>query len=141
MDPEFVGVHPPPQMSFSKSFDQFCPLGPCIVSAKVNNAFLFRTQQLKYTQVVKNPHELFITTKINGELRQKGSTSDLIFNIPRIIEFCSQGTTLPAGSIIMTGTPGGVGYAMKPPQYLKPGDVVEMNISKIGTLMHGIAFA
>jgi 2-keto-4-pentenoate hydratase/2-oxohepta-3-ene-1,7-dioic acid hydratase in catechol pathway len=77
---------------------------------------------------------------VNGELRQNGNTSDLIFDIPTLIEFLSQGTTLKKGSLIVTGTPGGVGFAMKPPKFLRDGDVVEISIEKIGTLVHGISY-
>lgn len=65
----------------------------------------------------------------------------MIFSVPQIIAHCSQGTTLQAGSVITTGTPSGVGYRMNPPQYLKPGDRVEMTIENVGTLVHGIAYA
>lgn len=82
-----------------------------------------------------------VSTKVNGELRQEGTTSDLLHDIPTIIEFCSQGTTIPAGSVILTGTPGGVGYVMKPPRFLQPGDVIEMTVEQVGTLVHGIRFA
>ncbi|KAJ5620146.1 hypothetical protein N7510_004130 [Penicillium lagena] len=125
MDPELVGTRPPPQMSFSKSFDGFCPVGPCIVS----------------TKVIPDPHVLGISTKVNKELRQAGSTTDLIFNVAQIVEFCSQGSTIFANSIILTGTPAGVGMAMNPPRWLKPGDEVEVTVEKIGTLRHGIKYA
>lgn len=82
-----------------------------------------------------------IRTKVNGALRQDSNTSDLVHKIPRIIQFCSQGSTLQAGSIILTGSPAGVGYFMKPPVFLQPGDKVEITIGKIGTLMHGIKFS
>ncbi|KAH8703388.1 hypothetical protein BGW36DRAFT_393742 [Talaromyces proteolyticus] len=124
-DPKIWGISSPPQASFSKSFDGFCPIGPCIVSS----------------QCLKNPHDLTLTTKVNGEIRQSSSTSHFIFTIPRLIAFLSQGTTLQKGSVILTGTPAGVGSRMKPPQYLKPGDKIEITISKIGTLIHGVSFA
>jgi 2-keto-4-pentenoate hydratase/2-oxohepta-3-ene-1,7-dioic acid hydratase in catechol pathway len=77
---------------------------------------------------------------VNGELRQNSNTSHMVHNIPQIIQFCSQGTTLGAGSVILTGTPSGVGYAMKPKQWLRPGDKVEIRIEKIGTLLNQVAY-
>jgi 2-keto-4-pentenoate hydratase/2-oxohepta-3-ene-1,7-dioic acid hydratase in catechol pathway len=90
---------------------------------------------------MKDPHNLPISTKVNGEFRQDINTSDFIFNIPQIIAFCSQGTTLQAGSAILTGSPAGVGFAMKPARYLIPGDIVEITVGNVGTLVHGIKFA
>jgi 2-keto-4-pentenoate hydratase/2-oxohepta-3-ene-1,7-dioic acid hydratase in catechol pathway len=78
---------------------------------------------------------------VNNELRQSSDTSQLVFNIPQILQFCSQGSTLAAGSVILTGTPSGVGYAMNPPQFLRPGDKVEITIEKIGTLINGVEYA
>ncbi|KAH8703391.1 hypothetical protein BGW36DRAFT_288829 [Talaromyces proteolyticus] len=124
MDPDLVGTSPPPQMSFSKSFDGFCPVGPCVVSSKI----------------IRDGLDLALSTKVNGELRQKGTTSDLLFNVAQIIAFCSQGSSLFAGSILLTGTPSGVGMAMKPPRFLQDGDVVEISIEKIGTLRHSIKY-
>ncbi|KIM92924.1 hypothetical protein OIDMADRAFT_184944 [Oidiodendron maius Zn] len=123
-DPALVGVKPPPQASFSKSFDKFCPLGPCIVSATL----------------IPDPHVMSLTTKVNGKVRQSSNTSKLIFSIPQLIQFLSQGTTLQAGSILLTGTPSGVGSRMKPPQFLEPGDTVEITIGQVGTLVHGISY-
>jgi 2-keto-4-pentenoate hydratase/2-oxohepta-3-ene-1,7-dioic acid hydratase in catechol pathway len=84
---------------------------------------------------------LAISTKVNKELRQVGSTSGLIFNVTQIIEFRSQGNTLVANSIILIGTPASVGMAMNPPRWLKPGDDVEITVDKIGTLRHWIKSA
>ncbi|KIX97185.1 uncharacterized protein Z520_07299 [Fonsecaea multimorphosa CBS 102226] len=123
LDPALAGAQP--QMSFSKSFDGFLPLGPCIVSA----------------ESIKDPQSLSLLTRINGHVRQKSTTKNMIFSVPEIIQHCSQGTTLQAGSILTTGTPSGVGYRMDPPQYLQHGDRVEMTIGKIGTLVHGIVYA
>ncbi|OAP56445.1 hypothetical protein AYL99_09624 [Fonsecaea erecta] len=125
MDPDLVGTFPPPQMTYGKSFDGFCPVGPCIVSA----------------DVLKDPHTLALRTKVNGELRQQSNTSELHFKIPALIEFLSRGSTLHAGSIVLTGTPGGVGFTMKPPRYLKDGDTVEIYFDQVGTLRHGITHA
>lgn len=115
---------PIPQWSFSKSFDGFAPLGPCLVS----------------TTVLGAADNLTLTTKVNGEIRQKGETADLCFGVKRLVEFCSQGQTLRRGSLIMTGTPGGVGLFMKPPQFLKEGDVVEVEISGIGRIQNRVRF-
>ncbi|OAP55013.1 hypothetical protein AYL99_10713 [Fonsecaea erecta] len=123
-DPDLVGTWPPPQMTFAKSFDGFCPMGPCIAS----------------TKVIPNPHALPLKTYVNGELRQNGNTDDFVFNVPQLIAFLSQGNTLQAGSIILTGTCSGVGFAMKPPQHLKTGDRIEISFGPIGTLVHGIKY-
>ena len=71
---------------------------------------------------------------VNGELRQDASTTDLIFDIPSLIETCSRGITLYPGDVIATGTPAGVGMGMTPPQYLKSGDLVRIEIDGIGAI-------
>ncbi|MCL2198911.1 MAG: fumarylacetoacetate hydrolase family protein [Defluviitaleaceae bacterium] len=106
------------QWFFGKSLDGFCPIGPNIVSA----------------DEIAFPPALNIKCRVNGETRQSSNTSNLIFDIPHIISELSQGITLRPGDIIATGTPAGIGHAMTPPQYLKPGDVVECEIEKIGVL-------
>ena len=88
-----------------------------------------------------NPANLNITTKVNSQPRQSGNTGSMIFDIPTLIAFLSQGTTLEAGSIIMTGTPAGVGFMMEPPQYLTDGDIVEISIEGIGTLVNRVKHA
>lgn len=113
-----------PQFCFSKGFDKYAPLGPAIVSQKT----------------VGDAGQLRLQTRVNGEVRQDTNTNDLIFGIPEIISFISQGTTLQKGSLIMTGTPSGVGMGMNPPQYLKDGDMVEVEIEKLGTLVNTIKF-
>jgi 2-keto-4-pentenoate hydratase/2-oxohepta-3-ene-1,7-dioic acid hydratase in catechol pathway len=113
-----------PQFCFSKGFDKYAPLGPAIVSQKT----------------VGDAGQLRLQTRVNGELRQDTNTNDLIFGIPEIISFISQGTTLQKGTLIMTGTPSGVGMGMSPPVYLKDGDVVEVEIEKLGTLVNTIKF-
>ncbi|HHZ03413.1 MAG TPA: fumarylacetoacetate hydrolase family protein [Tissierellia bacterium] len=105
-----------------KSFDTFCPLGPCIAH-KSNFAF---------------PPKLKIQSFVNNELRQNGNTGDLIFDIPTIISDISSGITLYPGDIILTGTPAGVGAGFNPPKYLKPGDKVDCVIEGIGTLSNTI---
>lgn len=115
---------PVPQWGFSKSFDKYAPLGPCLVSPSVLGAA--DKQQLK--------------TFVNGEERQTGNTSDLCFGVRALIAFCSQGQTLQAGSLIMTGTPGGVGLFMQPPGFLKDGDEVVVEIEGIGRLVNTMKF-
>lgn len=122
-NPKFAGSVP--QWSFAKSFDKFAPLGPCVVS----------------TAVISDPGTLELKTRVNGEIRQYANTDDLLFNVQKIISFISQGTTLAKGTVIMTGTPGGVALGMKPePKYLKNGDKVEIEIRKIGTLVNWMDF-
>jgi 2-keto-4-pentenoate hydratase/2-oxohepta-3-ene-1,7-dioic acid hydratase in catechol pathway len=110
------------QFCRGKSFDTFAPLGPVLLTK----------------EEISDPSRLRIQTRVNGETRQDSSTSNLIFDIPTLIEFLSGSTTLLAGSVILTGTPHGVGMAMKPPQFLQPGDVVEVEIEKIGVLSNPV---
>jgi 2-keto-4-pentenoate hydratase/2-oxohepta-3-ene-1,7-dioic acid hydratase in catechol pathway len=106
------------QFARGKSFDKFCPLGPAVVT---------RDQ-------VPNPNGLNITTTLNGQTMQSGTTADMIFDIPALIESLSSTMTLRAGAVIMTGTPAGVGTARKPPVYMKSGDVVVVDIESVGRL-------
>ncbi|KAK4570476.1 hypothetical protein LTR86_002556 [Recurvomyces mirabilis] len=101
-----------PQWTFSKSFDKYAPLGPCLVSSKV----------------LDDAAHQDLSTIVNGEVRQQGNTADLCFGVRQLVAYCSQGQTLQRGSLIMTGTPGGVGLFMKPPTFLRDGDVVEVSI-------------
>jgi len=121
-DPSLAGGVP--QWGFSKGFDTYAPLGPCLVSS----------------ELIEDPASLNMTTKVDGEIRQDTGIDDLIFKCAYLVSYLSQGTTLKKGTVIMTGTPGGVGFGMKPPQYLKPGNVVEVTISKIGTLRNPVNF-
>ena len=100
-----------------KSADTFAPLGPYLVTP----------------DEIEDVNNLKMWLKVNGETRQEERTSDLIFKIPAIISYISQFMTLLPGDIISTGTPSGVGLGMKPPQYLKPGDVVELGIEGLGS--------
>ncbi|KAG4444241.1 hypothetical protein IFR05_000338, partial [Cadophora sp. M221] len=113
-----------PQWSFSKSFDKYAPLGPCLVAA----------------HVLGDADSLSLKTSVNGEVRQLSNTSDLCFGVRKLVSFCSQGQTLEKGSLIMTGTPGGVGLFMKPPVFLKDGDEVSVEISGIGRLANCMRF-
>ncbi|MFD1357227.1 fumarylacetoacetate hydrolase family protein [Fictibacillus halophilus] len=110
------------QFLLGKSLDGTCPMGPWIV----------------HHSEIPNPEILMIETKVNGEVRQKGNTSDFIFDIRTMIAELSKGMTLEAGDIIATGTPAGVGKGMKPPVFLKAGDTIEISIEGIGTLRNEI---
>jgi 2-keto-4-pentenoate hydratase/2-oxohepta-3-ene-1,7-dioic acid hydratase in catechol pathway len=105
------------QWDLGKSFDTFCPMGPWIVTA----------DELDGTQTQ-------VRGWVNGQLRQNGHTSDLIFDIPTLIETCSRGITLYPGDIIATGTPAGVGMGLNPPQYLQSGDTVRVEIEGLGAI-------
>jgi 2-keto-4-pentenoate hydratase/2-oxohepta-3-ene-1,7-dioic acid hydratase in catechol pathway len=87
---------------------------------------------------VPSPQSLRITTKVSGELMQDSNTSQMIFSIPRLIAELSCGTTLLAGTVILTGTPAGVGAARTPPRFLRDGDVVEITIDGLGTLRNPV---
>lgn len=106
------------QWFLGKSVDGFCPMGPYLVTA----------------DEVGDVTKLVLTTEVNGERRQEGRVSDLIFDIPTIIETISRTMTLEPGDIIATGTPAGVGIGFDPPQFLKKGDVVRIAITGLGTL-------
>jgi len=105
-----------------KSLDTFCPMGPCIV----------------HKSEIPFPVNLDISCTVNGEIRQKSNTKNLIFDIPYIISDLSKGITLKAGDIISTGTPSGVGMGFTPIKVLKQGDIVECSIEKIGTLVNRV---
>jgi len=87
------------------------------------------------------PKTLTVTTHVNGELRQKGTTEDLIFSVPNLIKTLSESQTLRPGDVIATGTPAGVGFGLKPPVFLQPGDTVEISVTGLGTLRNKIAKA
>lgn len=105
-----------------KTFDTFAPMGPCLVTA----------------DEIPNPNALAIKFDINGEVLQDWNTNDMIFDVPRLVEFLSGSTTLLPGTIILTGTPHGVGFAQKPPRWLKAGDVCTVTIEKIGSLTNPV---
>jgi 2-keto-4-pentenoate hydratase/2-oxohepta-3-ene-1,7-dioic acid hydratase in catechol pathway len=106
------------QFCQGKSFDTFCPLGPVLVTR----------------DEIPNPNALRIKTILNGQAMQDWSTDDMVFDVPALIEFLSGSKTLLAGTVILTGTPHGVGFARKPPVFLKAGDTVTIEIEKIGSL-------
>jgi len=105
-----------------KTFDTFCPLGPALVTPTV----------------VKDPNNLALTTRVNGVTMQQSNTRDMIFSVAELIEFLSGSTTLEPGTLILTGTPEGVGMGRKPPVYLKAGDVVEVEVEGIGILRNPV---
>jgi 2-keto-4-pentenoate hydratase/2-oxohepta-3-ene-1,7-dioic acid hydratase in catechol pathway len=108
-----------------KSFDTFCPIGPRVVPAAE----------------VPDPNALRLVTRVNGQVMQDSTTGDMIFNIPTLIAELSRGITLLPGTIILTGTPPGVGTARTPQVFLKQGDVVEIEIERLGTLRNRVRFA
>jgi 2-keto-4-pentenoate hydratase/2-oxohepta-3-ene-1,7-dioic acid hydratase in catechol pathway len=93
------------------------------------------------SSLIPDPSKLQLKTVVNGHIRQEEGVSDLLFGCAYLISYLSTGTTLQKGSVIMTGTPGGVGAGMNPPQYLKPSDRMEVSVSGIGTLRNGVVFA
>ncbi|MHB8993803.1 MAG: fumarylacetoacetate hydrolase family protein [Armatimonadota bacterium] len=108
------------QWARGKSFDTFCPLGPWIETE------------------IADPDNLAIRSRLNGQVMQESTTSDLIFNCRHLISFLSHNMTLLPGTVIMTGTPEGVGFVRKPPVYLKAGDVIEVEVEGIGTLSNTV---
>lgn len=110
------------QWSRAKSFDTFCPVGPVLVTP----------------DELADRSRLAIRTVLNGETVQDWTTDDLIFDVPALIEFLSADTTLAAGTLILTGTPHGVGMARKPPVWLKPGDTVTVWLEGVGELTNPV---
>jgi len=111
------------QWTRGKSFDTFAPMGPCIAT----------------TDQIGDPTNLWIRTRVNGELRQDSSTSAMVFNVYEIVHELSRVMTLEPCDVIATGTPAGVAFAMKPkPKFLLPGDVVEIEIENIGKLRNRV---
>ena len=112
-----------PQWTRAKGADGFCPYGPWITTA----------------DEVPDPHSLALRTWVNGELRQDSSTAQLIFGVPDLVAFISETCTLEPGDLILTGTPSGVGMAMDPPRVLRSGDIVRIEIERLGSIEHPIA--
>jgi 2-keto-4-pentenoate hydratase/2-oxohepta-3-ene-1,7-dioic acid hydratase in catechol pathway len=111
-----------PQWTRAKGFDTSCPWGPWVTTA----------------DEVPDPGNLRLTTHVNGELRQDGTTADLIFGPQELVEYLSQAITLEPGDLILTGTPGGVGAGMDPPRFLADGDVVRLEVETLGVIEHPI---
>jgi 2,4-didehydro-3-deoxy-L-rhamnonate hydrolase len=105
-----------------KSADTFAPLGPYLVTK----------------EEIPNPNNLHLWLKVNGKMLQDSNTSDLVFNVEQLVSYISQYMTLLPGDIISTGTPSGVGMGLKPPTYLKEGDVVELGVEGLGSSRQGV---
>lgn len=105
-----------------KSADSFAPLGPILATR----------------DEIPDPHRLAMWLDVNGERRQNGNTAEMIFGVPTLVSYVSRFMTLLPGDVISTGTPAGVGHGRKPPQYLKPGDVVAMGIEGLGEARHAV---
>jgi 2-keto-4-pentenoate hydratase/2-oxohepta-3-ene-1,7-dioic acid hydratase in catechol pathway len=112
-----------PQWTRAKGADTFCPFGPWVTTA----------------DEVPDAGKLDLRTWVNGELRQDANTSDLVFGCRALVEFIGQTCTLEPGDLILTGTPNGVGMAMDPPQFLKSGDVIRIEIERLGSIEHRVA--
>jgi 2-keto-4-pentenoate hydratase/2-oxohepta-3-ene-1,7-dioic acid hydratase in catechol pathway len=110
------------QFCQGKSFDTFCPLGPVLVTR----------------DEIPDPNNLNIKTVLNGQAMQDWNTNDMVFGVAALIEFLSGSKTLLPGTVILTGTPHGVGFARKPPVFLKAGDSVTIEIEKIGALTNPV---
>ncbi|MFB3777762.1 MAG: fumarylacetoacetate hydrolase family protein [Bryobacteraceae bacterium] len=110
------------QWLMGKTFDTFAPMGPGLVTA----------------DEIPDPHRLDISLTLNGEVMQNSNTRNLIFRVPELVEFLSRVFTLEPGDVVSTGTPGGVGFARKPPVYLKPGDEVVVRAQGIGELRNPV---
>jgi 2-keto-4-pentenoate hydratase/2-oxohepta-3-ene-1,7-dioic acid hydratase in catechol pathway len=111
------------QWFMGKTLDDTCPIGPWIVTA----------------DEIGDPQKLDVTLRLNGDVKQHANTASMIFDVKRIISYVSQGLTLEPGDVIATGTPEGVGFARTPPEFMKDGDVMEVEISKIGVLCNTLS--
>lgn len=107
-----------------KSFDTFCPIGPLVVPAAE----------------IADPNKLRLTTKVNGQVMQDSTTADMIFDVPTLVSEVSRGITLLPGTVILTGTPPGVGMARNPQVFLNAGDRVEIEIERVGVLRNTVRF-
>lgn len=118
---QFAGA----QWGFGKGFDGFAPMGPCLVS----------------TKSIPDPSVIELKTVLNGEVMQEGRADDMIFSIAEIVAYLSQGTTLEAGTVIMTGTPHGIGVSRTPPVFLAPGDDLRIVMSHgLGSLVNRVEY-
>ena len=108
-----------------KLFPTFCPMGPELVTA----------------DEIRDPHNLHLETRLNGKVMQSANTSDLVFNVVQIIEYYSQFLQFRPGDVITTGSPSGVGYGRTPKLFMKPGDVIEVEVEGVGVLRNEIAAA
>ncbi|KAF3053717.1 General transcription factor IIH subunit 2 [Didymella keratinophila] len=112
------------QFGYAKSFDKFAPIGPCIAAK----------------EVIGDPQKLTYWTKVNGQKRQETRTDDMIFGVAEIVQHLSRGTTLRAGTAILTGTPSGVGLFMEPKGFVGDGDEVEIYVEGIGSIVNKMQF-
>lgn len=110
------------QFGYAKSFDKFAPIGPAIWS----------------TEVIKDPQTLKYVLRVNGEVRQETGTDDMIWSVRQIVAHLSRGRTLRRGTVIMTGTPSGVGYFQK--KFLRDGDIVEVELEGFGKISNKMVF-
>ncbi len=106
----------------AKSLDTFCPLGPVIVTA----------------EEIADPQRLALCTRVNGETVQSSNTSEMIFGVAELLSFCSHSFVLEPGDVLLTGTPWGCGEFMSPVRSLRAGDVVEVEVERIGTLRNPV---
>ena len=112
------------QFNRGKGFDTFCPIGPKLIPAGE----------------VPDPQKLRLSTRVNGVVMQDASTSEMIFPVARLVSDLSRGTTLLPGTLILTGTPSGVGMARTPPVWLRHGDRVEIEVEKVGKISNTVRF-
>ncbi|GJQ30837.1 MAG: hypothetical protein HBSAPP03_27210 [Phycisphaerae bacterium] len=110
------------QFCRGKGFDTFCPIGPRVVPGAI----------------VGNPNALRLTTRVNGQVMQDASTSDMIFDVATLVSELSRGSTLLPGTLMLTGTPSGVGMSRTPPVFLKDGDVVEVEVERVGRIVNRV---
>jgi 2-keto-4-pentenoate hydratase/2-oxohepta-3-ene-1,7-dioic acid hydratase in catechol pathway len=110
------------QWMIGKTFDTFAPMGPAVVTA----------------DEIEDPHDLAISLTLSGEVMQSSNTGNLIFKVPYLIAFLSSVFTLEPGDVIATGTPGGVGFARKPPRWLRPGDEMRVQVDGLGELVNPV---
>jgi 5-carboxymethyl-2-hydroxymuconate isomerase len=113
------------QWTRGKSFDTFCPVGPVVVTP----------------DEIPDPQALALSTRVNGELMQDSTTSEMLFGVAELLAFCSRSFTLEPGDLLLTGTPWGCGYFMDPPRTLVAGDVVECEVERIGVLRNPVVAA
>jgi 2-keto-4-pentenoate hydratase/2-oxohepta-3-ene-1,7-dioic acid hydratase in catechol pathway len=111
-----------PQWTRAKGADTFCPFGPWVTTA----------------DEVPEPGNLRLRTWVNGDLRQDSTTADLIFDCDHVVEFIAQTCALQPGDLILTGTPSGVGQGLDPPQFLQSGDVIRIEIERLGVIEHAV---
>jgi 2-keto-4-pentenoate hydratase/2-oxohepta-3-ene-1,7-dioic acid hydratase in catechol pathway len=117
---QFRGIK---QFTMAKSFDTYAPIGPVLVTP----------------DELPNPDDVAIRCSVDGEVMQDSRTNDLIFAVPEIVAWASRICTLEPGDLVFTGTPAGVGNGMKPPRFLRPGNVVETEIEGVGTMRNRVA--